>query len=145
MSLEEADALRQDDRIEECDYRGASKCLVREEVAFGRKARVIAQINDHTKTIRQIIVEIKDFSRKKGYPCAAVADAVTKQVGATYGPPDCNVKDRRCQWALDDGVGITVWSFCLSSTPSSGIVGVVFSQDVAPPSNPPSTVHVEGE
>lgn len=128
MPLAEADGLRSDDRVEDCDYRDVHRCLVRSDVAFGRKAKVIAQIAERTQTIVRILIEIKDFSRKKGYPCAAVADTVVKQIGATYGAPECRSGGRICVWKLEDNIDITNARFCWTQDPSSGLITVSFAE-----------------
>ena len=128
MSLSEADALRTDDRVEKCGDKETSTCLVRDDVAFSRKARIIAVVDEGTQRISAIHIEIRDFDRKKGYPCAHVADAVIKDISATYGEAKCGYRRIGCEWHLPDGGEIKTAIFCPTTDPSSGGIDVRFSQ-----------------
>ena len=128
MSLTEADALREDDRVEACKYEHASRCLVRKDTAFSRKARVVASIDDATRQISAINIEIEDFSQKKGYPCSHVADAVIRGVTDAYGEPTCDNRRIGCVWHRPDGLEIKAFIFCSGTDPSSGMINLRFAQ-----------------
>jgi hypothetical protein len=128
MSLAEADALRSDDHVEKCGYDHASTCLVRDDMAFSRKARIVAAVDDATQRLSQIVIETKDFSQRKGYPCWHVLDSVIKSISDTYGAPTCGYRRIKCTWQLPDAVMVETASFCSGTDPSSGYVSVHFTQ-----------------
>ncbi len=129
MTLKEADALRTDDHVDECGYVSAHLCLVRSDIAFGRKADVVARVDDGSGRISAITVSITEFSRKRGYPCALVAGQVFEHLQHAYGEPACDSKYSiltHCSWNFANGSQLDYLSMCFTHDPTVGKVQVTF-------------------
>lgn len=109
MTLAEADAVTNDDKIVGCEYYGVRKCITRGGEFLGESETVVAQIDDKTQRIRQVVVS---FEGTESGACDAVARVVRNTLLKSYGLDDVNAKGPRAEWHFPKGGSIGLLKLC---------------------------------
>lgn len=92
MSAEEADTVRNDDQLFQCEenYRETETCLEREQVIFGEKGRITALISKNTRTLEQInlsFINPGEPSDNSTFECSYIFNKVLSEVSSSFGKP----------------------------------------------------------
>ena len=126
MTLEEADAVREDDVINrDCQFENTETCIERRTVLFGEEAIVIAQISSRTHKLNQIIVQFNRIDSTVAGACKKVLLNIAGPLIKTFGT---HIKEEGSNfiWYLSRGGEVTLTRLCI--TDDSGMVIVSYRQ-----------------
>jgi hypothetical protein len=126
MTLEEADAVREDDVINrDCEFGKTGACIERRTLLFGEEAIVIAQISSRTHKLNQVIVQFNRIGSTIAGACKKVLPHIVGPLIKTSGT-DAKEEKRNFVWYLPRGGEVILTRLCI--TDDSGMVIVSYRQ-----------------
>ncbi len=125
MTLDEAEKVREDDELTDCDYKTVAKCLEYDSVFYGEEARVVALISSDTLRINAILVNFDRINTTELKACRNVLKAIAGPLLHKYGT---NVEKEGSShiWNQSNGNRVILSSF--SVTDDNGLVVVAYEQ-----------------
>ena len=126
MDLDAADAVSADDSLGPCSYPGVARCLTHPAVIFGEPARVVVQIEEASRRVRQILVEFDRVREEnKNGECDLTANNILEELLKQYGHPE-TVDEREAVWFGNHRGLISFTSLCLNR--HTGMVTVTYKE-----------------
>jgi len=126
MDLNEADAVAEEDVVGPCPYPGVYMCLTRPLTLYGEAARLVVQIDDTSRRVKQILVEfdrVRDENTQS--ECDRTANNVLEELLKQYDHPD-TVDQREAVWMGRQGGLLSFVSFCVNR--HKGMVSVTYKE-----------------
>ena len=126
MTLEEADAVREDDVINrDCEFEETEACIERRTVLFGEEAVVIAKISSGTHKLNQVLVQFDRMGSTVAGACKKVLLRIADLLIKTYGN---GAKEEKANvvWYLPRGGEVQLTPLCI--TDDSGMIVVSYRQ-----------------
>ncbi len=126
MTLEEADRVRPDDKITDCEYEddttsSDSKCLEYTDRYQGVPSRFLVQFNEKTQLVDRIIVIVDAMG-----DCADTVELVHENLAEDYGPSQAGNTRNRI-WLDKAGGSVKLSHMCVRET--MGMVIVTYNEN----------------
>jgi len=103
MTLEEADAVREDDVINrECEFARVEARIERRAIFFGEEAIIIAQISSVSHKLEQVIIQFKRMEDANTGACKMVLSQISNPLIEAY-DPDFKKEGTEFVWYLTRG------------------------------------------
>ncbi|WP_223506697.1 hypothetical protein [Pseudomonas sp. GL-RE-29] len=127
MTLDQANSVRSNDKVTDCTYVNAFKCIEYETNIYGEAARVIAQVGKASKKIDKVVVNFNYLSAAaKSKACLSTHKKISARVFEKYGKNFQSPVQGIYDWYLPDGGRVTYSGMCV--TDDQGIVIVSYTQ-----------------
>ncbi len=126
MTLEEADRVRTDDTITDCEYEDSEssndyQCLEYTDRFLGEPSRVLVQFNEETHLVDRIIVIVDATG-----DCTDTADRLQETLAENYGPSQAK-NARNSIWLDKAGGSVKLTHMCVHE--KMGMVIVTYNEN----------------
>lgn len=131
MNLEEADSVREDDRIIDCTYLYTYKCLRRETMMYGEKVTIDAKIGITFHRLNSIAVIFERFNRGG---CRKLGKKIFNVLITKYGSPSQIYSDKGANWDFlrnDIQVQLRLACIKINSTTFVGRISIYYANKEA--------------
>ena len=129
MNLEEADSVREDDKITGCTYLYTYKCLRRETMMYDEKVIIDAKIGMTSHRLNSIAV---NFERLKMGDCIKLRNKIFNVLITKYGIPSQIPSYKQTIWDFPrNDLQVELFSICIINSTFIGHISIHYANNEA--------------